>query len=139
VSGWEISQVHAEFLSVLHVQRVLSVNEGALAALLLHFGNHLQRERGFAAGFWAIDFHHTAARQAAHAQRHIQTQGAGGDDLNVFNLLAFAQFHDRAFAKLLFNLRQGRLQGLGFFAVGGFDFAACDAGVHVEFPSKLMK
>ena len=35
--------------------------------------------------------------------------------------LAFAEPHDRALAELLLDLRQGGLQGLGFFGVEGFD------------------
>jgi hypothetical protein len=127
VSGWLISiaEVDAQLLGVAGVQRVLGVDEGAGAALLLHLGDDLQRQRGLARGFRAVDFDHAAARQAAHAQRDVQAQRAGGDDLDVLDRLAFAQAHDGALAELLFDLGQRGLQGLGFFAVGGGD-----GGVH---------
>jgi hypothetical protein len=70
-------------------------------------------------GFRAVDFDHTPARQAAHAQRDVQAERAGGHHLDVFDHLAFAQAHDGALAKLLFNLGQCNLQGLGFFRIGG--------------------
>jgi hypothetical protein len=68
---------------VLDVQRVLGVDEGAGAAQLLHLGHDLQRQRGLARRFRAVDLDHAAARQAADAQRDVQAQRAGGDDLDV--------------------------------------------------------
>ena len=121
-------QVHTQLLGVLDVEGVLGVNEGAGAALLLHLGHHLQGQRGLARGFRAVDLDHPAARQAAHAQGHVQAQRAGGDHLDVFNRLALAQAHDRAFAELLFDLRQRGLQGLGFFGIGGVAFDGCVHG-----------
>jgi len=117
----EVLQVDAELLRVLHVERVLGIDEGADAGLLLHFGDDLQGERGLAGRLRAVDLDHAAARQAADTQRDIEPQRAGGDDLDVFDLLAIAQAHDRALAELLFDLRQRRLQGLGLFGVQGFD------------------
>jgi hypothetical protein len=111
-------------LRVLHVQRVLGVHKGAGAAELLHLGNDLQRQRGLARRFRAVDFDHAAARQAAHAQGDVQAQRAGGDDLDVLDDLALAQAHDGALAELLFDLGQRGLQGLGLFAVGGVDAGA---------------
>ena len=114
----QVGQVHAQLLRVLHVQRVLGIDEGAGAGLALHLGDDLQRERGLARGFRAVDLDHAAARQAADAQGDVQAQRAGGDHLDVLELLAFAQPHDRALAELLLDLGQGGLQGLGLFAVG---------------------
>ena len=34
----------------------------------------LQGQRGLARGFWSVNFDHTAARQAAHAQGNVQPQ-----------------------------------------------------------------
>ena len=69
----QVLQVDAQLLCVLDVQRVLSVHKSALAALALHFGNHLQRQRGFARGLWAVNLDHPSARQAAYAQRDIES------------------------------------------------------------------
>jgi hypothetical protein len=116
----QVLQVDAELLRVLDVQRVFGVDEGSGAAELLHLGNDLQRQRGLAGRFRAVDFDHPATWQAAHAQRDVQAQAAGGDDLDVFDHFAFAQAHDRTLAELLFDLGQCSLQGLGFFGVEGF-------------------
>ena len=123
----KVLQVHTQLLGVLDVERVFGVHKGALAALLLHLGHHLQREGGFARGLRAVNLYYPAAGQAAHTQRNIQPQRAGGDDLNVFNDLALAQAHDGALAELLFNLGERDLQGLGPFGVGGGGF---NVGVH---------
>ena len=90
--------------------------------MLLHFGNDLQSEGGFAGRLRAVNFDDPTARQAAHAQRDVQAQRAGGDDLDVLDRLALTQAHDGALAKLLFNLGQRGLQGFGFFGVGGLVF-----------------
>jgi hypothetical protein len=44
-----------------------------------------------------------------------QAERARGDDLDVFDHLAFTQAHDRALAELFLDLGQGHLQGFGFF------------------------
>ncbi len=117
----QLLQVDAELLRVLHVERVLGVDEGAGAAELLHLGDDLQGERGLAARLRAVDLDHPAARQAADAEGDVEAERAGGDDLDVVDDLALAEAHDRALAELLLDLRQGGLQGLGFFGVEGLD------------------
>ena len=114
-------QVDAELLRIGGVECVLGINESAGAPDLLHLGDHLQRQRGFAARLRAVDFDHAPARQAAHAERGVEPERAGGDDFDVFDHFAFAQTHDRALAELLFDLRQCSLQGFGFFCVQRFD------------------
>ncbi|MCY1366431.1 hypothetical protein D9M69_533280 [compost metagenome] len=111
---------------------MFGIDEGALTAELLHFGDGLQGERGLARGFRAVDLDHATPRQTADAQRNVQAQRAGGDHLDVFQRLAFAQAHDRALAELLFDLGQRGLQGLGLFTVGDRDACALDDCVHVE-------
>ena len=103
------------------------VDEGAGAAELLHLSDDLQRQRGLAGRLRAVDFNHAATGQAAYTQGNVQTQRAGGHHLDVFHHFTFAQLHDGALAKLLFNLGEGGSQGFGFFAVGVV--VACD-GVH---------
>ncbi len=113
----QVGQVHAQVLGILHVQRVFGVHKGAGAAEFLHFSDDLQGQGGLARRFRAVDFDHTATGQTADTQSDVQAQGAGGNHLDVLNGFAFAQAHDGAFAELFFNLRQGGLQGFGFFAV----------------------
>jgi hypothetical protein len=96
----------------LDVERVFRVDERRRAADLLHLCNHLQRERGLARRLRTIDFHDTATRQAADAERNVQSERTGGDHLNVFDRLTCAEPHDRPFAELLFDLRERCSQGL---------------------------
>ena len=53
-----------------------------------------------------------AARQAADAQRDVETERAGGDRLHVHGLVAGAEAHDRALAVHLLDLGERRLQRL---------------------------
>ena len=69
----------------------------------------MQRDGRLAGGFRTVDFHHAAARQTAHAQRHIQIQTAGRNHLNIPRR-AFAHADDRALAELLFNAGQRDIQ-----------------------------
>jgi len=97
-------QVHPDLLRVLSIQCVLGIDEGAGAPDALHLGDDLQRQRRLARGLRPVDLHHAATRQPADAQRDIQAERAGGDDLNVALDLFVGQPHDRAAAELLLNL-----------------------------------
>ncbi len=93
----QIVQVHAQLFGVAGIQRVFGVNEGRQTAGFLRVGNDVEHERSFARGFRAINFHHPAARNAAHAQRQIHAQRAGGDDFDFDPRVFIAQSHDAAF------------------------------------------
>jgi hypothetical protein len=97
--------------------------------LLLHLGDDLERQCRLAGGLRAVDLDHAATRQAADAQRDVKAQRAGGHDLDVLDRLAFAQAHDRALAELLVDLRQRRLQGLGFLGVKRLDGCVHGSGL----------
>ena len=83
---------------------MFGVDEGAGAAQLLHFGNHMQRERRLARAFRAVDFHHATARQTAHAERHVQAKAPRADDFDILTAGIFAHAHDRALAEFLFDV-----------------------------------
>jgi hypothetical protein len=68
----EVIDVHAELFRVDRVERVLDVDEGRDAALLLRFGDHLERDGGFAGRLRTEDFVDAAAREAAHAQSGVE-------------------------------------------------------------------
>src|SRR5690554_1992869 len=114
----QVFKVDAQLRSVLNIKRMLGVDKGARTAQLLHFGNDLKRERGFARRFRAVDFNDSPPWQAADAQRNIEPQRAGGHHLYVVLDLVVAITHDRTLAELLFNLGQG----------GGERFSAFGAG-----------
>ena len=79
----KIVDVYAQLFGVNGIQRVLRVDKRGHAAHLLRFGYAVQGHGGFAAAFRAVNLNHAPARQAAHAQRHIQIQAARGDDLQI--------------------------------------------------------
>jgi hypothetical protein len=79
----EVIDVDAALGGVGGVEGVLHVDVGADAAELLGFGDDVLAEGGLAGGFGAVDFDDTAARHAAHAQRDVERDGAGGNGLDV--------------------------------------------------------
>ena len=58
---------------------MFGVDIGGDAALLLDLGHDMQRQRGLAGGFRAVDLDHAAARQAADAERDVEAERAGGN------------------------------------------------------------
>ena len=123
-SGWEIrrsSTLTPELARIDRVERVLGVDEGADAALLLRFRQAMQRERGLAGGFRPVDLDHPAARQAADAERNIEAERAGGDGVHVHRLVVLAEPHDRALAEIALDLGERGIKGLRFIHGGTFD------------------
>ena len=76
----------------------------------------MQRDGGLTGGLRSVDFHHAAARHAAHAQRDIQIQTAGWDHLNVLHR-TIAHADDGALAKLLFDASKRHIQRALLLAV----------------------
>ena len=109
----EVVDLDAELAGIDRVERVLGVDEGADAALLLGFGDGVQRERGLAGRFRPVDFDHAPARQAADAERDIEPERAGGNDVDIHRLVVLAELHDRALAEIPLDLGQRRVQRLG--------------------------
>mgnify|MGYP000078396982 CR=1 FL=1 len=64
-------------LGVLRVERVLRVDEGRDATLLLHVRNGVQGQCGLSGGFGAVDLDNPAAWDAADTEGDVQAQGAG--------------------------------------------------------------
>ena len=96
--------VHAHPARVRWVQRVFGVDDGAHATHALRFGDDMLYQRRLARRFGAKYLGHSAARHAAHAERNVQRDGAGRNNVHRHALLSFAQLHDRAFAELLLDL-----------------------------------
>ena len=115
VSGCDTSKIvdlDAQFLRVDGIERVLRVHERRRAAVPLRRGNDGQRERGLARGLGPEYLDHPAARNAADAQRDVETQRSGRDRLHLVGGARVAQAHDGAFAKLFFDLAQRGRQSL---------------------------
>ena len=116
---------------------MLYVNESHFAAVFLCLGNAVQSQRGFTGRLRAINLYHTAAGQAADAQRQVQRQTAGGNGVHVHGHV-LAQLHHRAFTELFFNLRKRRLQRRFFIARrlfgGGHDrFFLCHCFLQIDY------
>jgi hypothetical protein len=61
----QIVDIHAQLARIIRIERVLHVDERRHPALLLRFGDHLQRDGRFARRFRPVDFVDAAARKAA--------------------------------------------------------------------------
>jgi RecA/RadA recombinase len=90
----------------------LGVDEGAGAALLLGFGENMQRQRGLARAFRAVDFNDAAARQSADAECYIEAERTGRDDVGLSRGFARTELHDGALAERAFDLTEGRVECL---------------------------
>ena len=109
----EVIDIDAELPRIDRIERVLGIDEGADAALLLGLGDGVQRERGLAGGFRPVDLDDTPARQAADAERDIEPERAGRNDVDIHRLVVLAELHDRAFAEIPLDLGQRRVKRLG--------------------------
>ena len=103
--------VDAERLGVVGVERVLGVDERHDAAGALGVGHRVQGDRRLAGGLRAVDLHHPAARQAAEAERDVEGDRAGRDDLERRPGLV-AEAHHRALAELLLDLGERDVERL---------------------------
>ena len=82
----QVVEVDAELAGIDRVERVLGVDEGADAAVLLRLGDDVQRQRGLARAFRPVDLDDAAARQAADAERDVEAERAGRDRLDLDRL-----------------------------------------------------
>ncbi len=79
---------------------------------LLGLGDDVQGQGRLARGLGAVDLDDPAPREAADAEGQVERDGPGRDGLDVDRRALLAELHDRALAELLFDLGQGRLDGL---------------------------
>ena len=100
----EIVDIDPDILCIDRIQRVLGVDKARNAAALLHFRDHMQRDRGLTGGLGAVDLDNASLRNAAESQREIQAQRSGRRGLHIHHIARVAEFHDRALAEILFNL-----------------------------------
>ena len=103
---------------------MFSVDKGANPALFLLFRDAMQRQRGLARAFGAINLDDAALRQTTDAKGDIKAKRACRCRLDVAHGVVATQLHDRALAKLAFDLGQCAIERLLF--VGG------NAVCHIE-------
>jgi hypothetical protein len=114
----KIIHIHTELAGIGRVERVLGVDKGADAAFFLGFGNGVQRQRGLAGAFRAVDLDHPALRQAADAERQIEPERAGRHHLDRFAGSLGAHPHDRALAEGALDLSHCGIQCFVLFQIG---------------------
>ena len=94
----QVVEVHAELLGVAGVKGVLGVNERRETAALLRVGDDVEHEGDLGGGFRAEDLDDASARHAAHAEREVNGERAGGNHLDGAQRRGHAESHDGAFA-----------------------------------------
>ena len=102
----QLVDVDADALGVGGVHGVLGVDERADAAQLLGAGEHVVEQRGLAGRLRAEHLDDAAARDAAHAEREVERQGARRDGVDPHLGGVVPHLHDRALAEVLADLRQ---------------------------------
>ena len=107
----QLADVDAARLGVVLVERVLDVDVGGDAAGALRRRDDVVGERGLAGALRAVDLGDAAARQAADAEREVEREGAGGDDVDL-EVLGVAELHDGAAAVALLDIGEGVLERL---------------------------
>ena len=105
----QIVDVHAQLPRIQRIERMLGIHKRRQPARLLRLGDDLQRNRRLARRLRPKDLNHPPPRNPAHTQRRIKRDRPRRNDRNRHNRLFAAQPHDRAFAKLLFDLRERQL------------------------------
>ena len=107
----KLLRVHSEVLGVVHIERVLGVDERRDATRCLALRDGVERERGLAARLRAVDLDDAALRIAAAAERLVERGAASGDARDALRF-AVAEAHHRALAELLFDALEQGVDGL---------------------------
>jgi len=85
---------------------VFDVDEGRRPAFALCFCDCMQRQSGLTARFGAVNFNDSSARKSADAERQIECDRTGLNDLERHAFLEISHAHNRAFAELTLDLRE---------------------------------
>src|SRR5262249_36233321 len=102
-------------------------------ALLLHFGDRMQREGRLAGGFRTVDLHDAAAGVTADAQRDVEAQRSRRNRGHVLREgLLVAETHDRTLAELLFDRLDRQLDRLAFLSGRSLIAALLFNHIHLE-------
>src|SRR5690606_2417931 len=88
-----------------------------ISARLLGFGDAMQRERGLARAFRAVDFDHPPARETTDAERDVESETSGRNRFDLHGFL-LTQLHRRALAECAIDLRERRVERLLTVHVG---------------------
>jgi len=91
---------------------VLGIDERGDAAQALRFGDDVQRQRRLAGRFRPVDLADASTRQAADAERGIETERARGNDPDLLERTAGAEPHDSALTELPLDLGDREVESL---------------------------
>ena len=116
----QVLDLDAELPGVDGIERVLGIDEGADAALLLRLGQDLESQRGLAGRLRPVDLDDAAARQAADAEGDVEAERACRQRLDL-DALVGAEPHDRALAVHLLDLGERGLERLLLVHATPFD------------------
>ena len=109
----QVVDVHAQRLRVRGVHGVLGVDVSGGAAELLRLGHDHQGARVvLPRGLGSVNLDDASAREAAHAERQVEGQHAGGNRVDLDLGRAVAQLHHRFLAVSLFDLSHRQFQRL---------------------------
>src|SRR5690349_5872704 len=97
------------------IERVLDIDERHHTAAALGFREHVLAERGLARGLGAEDLGDPAARDATHAEREVERDGAGRDGVHLLSL-GRTEPHDGTPTELLLDGQDGRVDRLATLA-----------------------
>ena len=117
----EVVDLDPELARIDRVERVLGVDEGADAALLLGFRHGVQASVVLPERFRPVNLDHPPARQPADAERDVEAERARWDGLDIHRLVVLAEPHDRALAEIALDLGERGIEGLRLVHGGTFD------------------
>ena len=105
----QVVDIDAQLLGIGAVEGVLGVDECGNTARLLRLGDGVDGQRRLTRRFGTENFDDTSLGVSAHAQRHVERDGARRDDGDVGNLRAVHP-HDGALAEVLLYLFHNRVE-----------------------------
>src|SRR3989442_7939128 len=108
----QLVDVDAELPGVRGIKRVLGIDERGDAAQALRFGDDVQRQRRLAGRFRPVDLADASTRQAADAERGIETERARGNDPDLLERAGGAEPHDSALTELPLDLGDREVESL---------------------------
>ena len=97
--------IHTQFPGIDRVKRMLRIDEGRSAAILLGFRDDMERQRRLSRTLRPIDFNNTALGQATDTEGDVETERACRDRLDIHGFPA-AKLHCRALAERAIDLGQ---------------------------------
>ena len=79
----QVVDVYADALRIDGVERVLGIDKGSLAALLLSFCDDVQRQRRLTGRFRSVDLDDPSLGYAAYAAGDVEADGSRGDRFDI--------------------------------------------------------